>query len=265
MYMKSNVMKILFITFCVSGVLAVEAQSCKDVVATSEAQGVVVQSNVTGCQYRVTSDSGKAMKVYVNSTSGTKCVTVASGGVSETLCPQGTKNQFTSQEPIEVSAELGTTTTAATTTEASTAEITTVATKPGGDSTKPNPDESEEGKHDDGKQPPADAGNDNHQPEKQEHPNNSNGVAENQLPAAPKQASPGKIVQEGGEPGSSQLLRRARDTSGTDVTVYYILGESCEVAMYKTQSKLLTNNLRITKRSVLLYLYKILEIEASIK
>ncbi|VDP70859.1 unnamed protein product [Echinostoma caproni] len=226
MYMKSNVMKILFITFCVSGVLAVEAQSCKDVVATSEAKSVVVQSNVTGCQYRVTSDSGKTVKVYVNSTSGTKCVTVASGGVSETLCPQGTNNQFTSQEPIEVSAESGTTTTAAATTEASTAEITTAATKPGGDS-EPKLDGSNVDKKADGKskteekqEKQADSeGKANELQGKQKQPDNKNGDMENHPPAGPQDPN----LEEGRIPVPVKLLRRTRDISNTDVTVYYVL------------------------------------------
>ncbi|VDP45972.1 unnamed protein product, partial [Echinostoma caproni] len=167
-----------------------------------------------------------------------------------------TKNQFTSQEPIEVSAESGTTTTAATTTEASTAEITKPATKPEGNAAKPNTDESEKGETEGDKQSPDVTGKNKQQQKDQEHQDNLNGVADNQPPAAPKQASAEKSVQEGSGPGSGQLLRRARDTSGTDVTVYYILGEFCKatIRMYKAHSKLLTNNLRITARPVLLYL-----------
>ncbi|VDP78542.1 unnamed protein product [Echinostoma caproni] len=241
--MNFNIVKIVFITFCVSGVLAAEAQSCKEVVATIEAKSIVVQSNVTGCQYRITSDSGKAVKVYVNSTSGTKCVTINSGGTSETLCPSGPKYLFTSKEPIEVSAESGATTTDASATEANTAQTSTPATETGKDSVKPKPAESEEGKKEganpgtDGEHPPHNTGKEEQQPAKQEQPGNSNGAGDKQSPAGPQQESPEKGVQQGSALSSSQLVRRARDTSSTDVTVYYILGEFCKGAIMSYEAQ----------------------------
>ncbi|VDP93651.1 unnamed protein product [Echinostoma caproni] len=186
--MNSNIVKILFITFCVSGVIAAEAQSCKEVVATSEAQSVVVQSNVTGCQYRVTSDSGKTVKVYVNI-------------------------------PIEVSAESGATTTQAAATEATTAQTAAPATEPGKDSGHPKPGDPENGNKDGG----GVAGTNDQVPADQKQPEIPNGAGSQQPSDASQQGSPEGGVKEGSASSSGQLLRRARDTSSTEVMVYYIL------------------------------------------
>ncbi|VDP70860.1 unnamed protein product [Echinostoma caproni] len=179
---------------------------------------------VTGCQYRVTSDSGKSVKVYVTSASGTKCVTVTNGSTSETLCPSGTSNQFTSKEPIEISAE------AEATTGASTAETTTSTIEPGGDSAGPNPDGSAEGrkeggKSESGKKQQTDREGEAKKPQViEKQPDNTEGDVKEQSPASPQQALQGPNVPGGIVPVRSKLIRRSRDTSNTDVIVYYVLG-----------------------------------------
>ncbi|VDP80223.1 unnamed protein product [Echinostoma caproni] len=119
--------------------LGQDTEICKDVVASNEVESIVVSSNSTGCQYRVITDSGKEVKVYVNTTSGTKCVKVTSNGKSETLCPSGPTNQLTSSSPIEVSADSDTTSPNAPTTTPT--EAATEPTKATPDSTDPEPSE----------------------------------------------------------------------------------------------------------------------------
>ncbi|VDP90701.1 unnamed protein product [Echinostoma caproni] len=157
--------------------------------------------------------------------SGTKCVTVTSGSTLETLCPSGTINQFTSKQPIEISAESGATT------EASTTGTTTPTTKPGGDSAGPKPDQSGEAKKDGGNSEPekkkkTDSEGSSPNPEaNEERPENRKGNMVKQPPASPEQAAPGPNAEEGKVPVPSKLIRRSRDTSNTDVIVYYVLGK----------------------------------------
>ncbi|VDP83929.1 unnamed protein product [Echinostoma caproni] len=246
--MKSNIVKLLLVTFCVSGVVDVEAQSCEPVVASNEVQSVVVKGGVSGCQYRVSSDTGKAVKVYVNATSGTKCVIVTSGGTSDKLCPSSAYNQLISQESIELSAESGTTTTQAAVTEPSTAE-TTPKDESGSDEEKPKPGESgDKGK--DGEPEAAE----NQNPDKNEKadpeapgkkvPGDPNGAPENESPESPQKQAPDPKVQQQNVPGASPLLRSARDTSSIDVTVYYVLEYTC-----RTLDNIAVQALRMMKNS----------------
>ncbi|VDP85372.1 unnamed protein product [Echinostoma caproni] len=200
--MKSNIVKILLITVCVSVVVAQNKQSCKEVVASDEVQQVTVLVSGTGCQYLVKSDSGKAVKVYVNATSGTKCVKVSSDGKSDTLCPSGATNQISSSSPIEVSADSDTTSPEETTTptEAATESTTT----PTGPTDPKSPGES--GKEDPLQDPQGPASG-------KEGQNSGSGTE--------------KIEEAAPLPG---LLRKARANSETnasnDVIVYYVLGEN---------------------------------------
>ncbi|VDP88773.1 unnamed protein product [Echinostoma caproni] len=207
MSMKSNVVKLLLVTFCVSGVVDVEAQSCEPVVASNEVQSVVVKGGVSGCQYRVSSDTGKAVKVYVNATSGTKCVIVTSGGTSDKLCPSSAHNQLISQESIEVSVESGATTAQTAATEPTTVETTTPK-KEDKPETEEKPNLDTNGKGD----------TQQAQKKKAEDPNEAPEAPE----SSQKQAPDPKVPQQN-VPGASPLLRSARDTSSNDVTINYVL------------------------------------------
>ncbi|VDP75467.1 unnamed protein product [Echinostoma caproni] len=137
---SNDVIVYYVLAFRASKIVAQTAQDCKEVNATNEVQKLVVLSNATGCQYRVKSESVKAVKVFVTATSGTKCVKVSSDGKSETLCPSGSTNHFTSSSPIDVSADSDTTGSDAT------SAPTTAATEAPGPTTKPKPEDDEDSK-----------------------------------------------------------------------------------------------------------------------
>ncbi|VDP88160.1 unnamed protein product [Echinostoma caproni] len=207
--MKSNIATFLLIIICVSSVVA---DNCEEVTASAEANSVIVRSGSKGCQYRVKPDSGKPVKVFVNSTSGRNCLNVASGGKSETICPTGPTTEFTSNSAIDISAETVTSTTAdATTIIASTATPSPSPTSPG------NKNESEEAEP--GSKPgvnvqpsPAGEGVQQHEEEKE------NKVEDKKAAVKPLEIHAAPSVK---------LVRKTRDASTSarpnDVTVYYML------------------------------------------
>ncbi|VDP76350.1 unnamed protein product [Echinostoma caproni] len=190
--MNSTIVKKLLITGCISVIVAQDKQSCKEVVPSNEVQKVTVLGSGTGCQYRVISDSGKAVKVYVNATSGTKCVKVSSDAKSETLCPLGVTNQFISSSPIEVSADDNTTS----------SETTTI--KPTGVPSEPTtqPTNSSDVKQ------PTDAGE--KEPAPQKPPVVTHPMAPEENGGKHKKGDNAKVVP------SRALLRKARDNSETN-------------------------------------------------
>ncbi|VDP90347.1 unnamed protein product [Echinostoma caproni] len=212
--MKSNIIKLLLIAICISDNVAA---NCEEVTASGETKSFVVKGSGTGCQYRVKSDSGKAVKVYVNETSGTNCVKATSGDRSETLCPKGATTVFTSTSAIDVSADSVTTTTAAATTTVT-------------PTTTPNPiqppSENGEGKKGSQKDPGAD---EKTSKEKGAEPqgDKKNGKEKS---AEENGTSVEKLPQEPPIAAASRLMRQARDIStsaaSNDVTVYYVLGTS---------------------------------------
>ncbi|VDP83425.1 unnamed protein product [Echinostoma caproni] len=229
--MKSNIVRILLITVCVNGIVGKspvvgenyftlptkDAQSCKEVVASNEVQKVTVLGSGTGCQYRVISDSGQAVKVYVNTTSGTKCVKVSSEGKYETLCPSGATNQFSSSSPIEVSADSDTTTSEAPTTaapDAATEPNTTPADSP---NPKPPGDNDQNDQSRDPQKPAA--GSQQNQASGTDVQPDEQGESNHQ----------GKKSNEDAVALIPALVRKARANSQTDgsndVILYYILGE----------------------------------------
>ncbi|VDP80661.1 unnamed protein product [Echinostoma caproni] len=233
--MKSKIVKFLVITFCVSVVVDTEAESCEPVIASNDVKSVVVRGSVSGCQYRVSSDSGKAVKVYVNATSGTKCVNVASGGTSEKLCPLSTNNQLISQDAIEVSADLEATTAQTAATEPSTAQTTTSKQESGKDPKPPNESKGEKEKTGKGDSQPPDGEGEGSQEKQPPEGSNEEMVKESlKSPKEPEQhpKNPDEIVA-----APNKLIRSVRDSSNTDVTVYYVLGEYCKPAklLYKAQ------------------------------
>ncbi|VDP90842.1 unnamed protein product [Echinostoma caproni] len=206
--MKSIIIKLLLITFCISDIVA---EKCEEVTASADAKSFVVKRSGTGCQYRVKSDSGKAVKVYVNETSGTNCVKATSGDKFETLCPKGTMTAFTSTSAIDVSADsVATSTSAATTTVTPT---TTEAPKPPPSSGGGETEETHKG------QAPSEKGKEGSQdPERKE-----NAESENHN-AASVEMSP---MAAAAVPAFKSLIRQAREMPSSagynDVIVYYML------------------------------------------
>ncbi|VDP76349.1 unnamed protein product [Echinostoma caproni] len=210
--MKSNVVIILIITFCASEIVAQAAQDCKEVNATTEVQKFVVSSTRTGCQYRVQSESGKAVKVFVNATSGSKCVKASSDGKSETLCPSGPTNQLTSSPPIDMSAVYDTTSSDATT--APTTEATTKATEATAPTTKPETE-----------------GDDTHSEKAKSSASNKQGTGASSKKESVEKADSHSSAGDEQERSAVeqdihdvQHIRLARDTSN-DVTVYYVVAD----------------------------------------
>ncbi|VDP74601.1 unnamed protein product [Echinostoma caproni] len=223
--MKLNIVKILIITFCVSEIYAQNAQDCKEVIATTEVQKFIVLSSGTGCQYRVKSESGKAVKVFVNATSGTKCVKVSTDGKSETLCPSGPTNQLTSSPPIDVSAVSDTTSSDATT--APTIEATTKATAaplpPAKPETGGGDQESENSESSDKQEGDVSLKKESVKKANEKETGSSSGAGvEKKLNEQDQQEDEQEKSPVKPEKDDVQLIRLARDTSN-DVTVYYVL------------------------------------------
>ncbi|VDP65480.1 unnamed protein product [Echinostoma caproni] len=235
--MMSNILKFLFISVCVSVIVAAaqDSQNCEEVIASTEVKSFVIKGAVSGCQYRVQTDSGKLVKVFVNETSGVKCVKVTSGTESDTLCSTGATKQFTSSAPVEVSADSSTTSSETTTVEAPT--VSPEATKqPGetGDAEKPDENEPKGPDSQDPPQPETDTS-----PQKPSVGNavqsqadtstdaGEKGPQSNQNKAATNQDAENLKARPEEASDSVQHLRRSRDTSSTgasdDVTVYYVL------------------------------------------
>ncbi|VDP65478.1 unnamed protein product [Echinostoma caproni] len=183
--MNYNIVNFLLITFYVRDIVA---ENCEVLTATDEAQSFVIKNNITDCQYRVQSNSGKPLKVFVNATSGTDCVKVTSGDKSETLCSTGTTTEFKSSSAIDVSADSVTTTTTT-----ATATITTTPT------TAPTPPSSEETKDKNNKEVP------------------SPGTAENASAKAEKEPQPAgeKEVKMSAEERALEENLQKHGTSGT--------------------------------------------------
>ncbi|VDP88347.1 unnamed protein product [Echinostoma caproni] len=215
--MNPDIIKLLLITFCISGI---GAENCEEVTASVDAKSFVVKSNVTGCQYRVKSDSGKAVKVYVNDTSGTNCVKVTIGGQTDTLCPKSSTTAFSSTSAIDVSADSVTTTTATTTVT----PTTTKASSP--------PASASEGENK-GNSKDTSKGNG---AVSQEGDNDGKEKSKKEKKAIMEMSKMGVPVA-----GANRLMRQARDASTTagsdDVTVYYVLdavGFGDDVVVYDT-------------------------------
>ncbi|VDP78461.1 unnamed protein product [Echinostoma caproni] len=193
--MKSNIVKFLLITVCISGIVA---ENCEELTASSDANSFVVKGGISGCQYRVKPTSGKSVKVFVNSTSGTNCVKVASEDKSETLCPTGKTTTFSSSSTVDVSAESGAITTSASTDEPTAASTEATSQTTNGNEEVKTPSEEEEKVTQQG------------------------GTEEDQ-----KKDSEEALEKE--PEADSHLIRQARDTPGSggsmDVTVYYMLGK----------------------------------------
>ncbi|VDP74599.1 unnamed protein product [Echinostoma caproni] len=209
--MKSNIVKFLLITVCISGIVA---ENCEDVTASSDARSFVVKRGISGCQYRVKPASGKSVKVFVNSTSGTDCVYVASGDKSEALCPTGATTTFTSIVAVDKSAESG-----GITTSTSTAEPTAASTDATSQSTN--------GK-DEGDKTPSKG---------EEKVTEQGGTEENQKKDSEE-------AMENEPEADSHLIRQARDTTGSggsvDVTGYYMLGK-CSTAKRLGSNQIMQN------------------------
>ncbi|VDP65477.1 unnamed protein product [Echinostoma caproni] len=232
--MKSTFVEILLVIFCVGGIIAQGEQNCKEVYATKEVQKFGVLASGTGCQYRVKSDSGQTVKVYVNATSGSKCVGVSSDGKSETLCPSGATQQFISNSAIDVSADSDTTssdsTTAGTTPKPTAAPATTPKTDDGA-SGKDNSSKNSDAQNA-GVQKPAVG---THTEGSQKAIPNEGGANTGAEEEDKKLSKQGNVEGTGKAipavelaNNAAQLLRLARDTSkangSNDVTVYYVLG-----------------------------------------
>ncbi|VDP78541.1 unnamed protein product [Echinostoma caproni] len=209
--MKSKILELLLITIFVSVVVA---ENCEEVTASTETKSFVVKSGGKECQYRVKPNSGKPVKVFVNSTSGTNCVNVVIGDKSESLCPTGPTTEVLSSTAIDVSAETVTNTTAAASTTV--APVTTPSPSPTPPGNKNESEEAESGRNPKGKVPTSPAGE-----SVQNHDN------ENEHKVADKTAAV-QLLENRAAP-SVKLVRQTRDASTSagpnDVTVYYMLGE----------------------------------------
>ncbi|VDP86850.1 unnamed protein product [Echinostoma caproni] len=207
--MNFNIVIFLLINYYVSGIVA---ENCEVVTATAEAKSFVIKNNITGCQYRVTSDSSKPLKVFVNATSGTDCVKVTSGDKSEMLCSTGAMTEFKSSSSIDVSADSVTTTT--------TTPPTTVTTTPTTAPPLPNPGEMGEKKDKEGTKSGTAGG-----PSKEE----SQRGGEREEETDEGKAESEDLQSQAGPAAVKQLIRQTRDTSrnagSNEVTVYYMLGE----------------------------------------
>ncbi|VDP82221.1 unnamed protein product [Echinostoma caproni] len=175
-----------------------------------------VLGNGTGCQYRVKPDSGKAVKVYVNTTSGSKCVKVSSDGKSETLCPSGAANQFISSSPIDVSADSDTTSPDASTEPTGT--VTDPSTTP--TDAAPNKPSSDA----EGKKPPAKPTAPETEASGQKSQPSQTGAQKDEQVEHSNQDEQSNDVKDALSP---VILRKVRDNSGTagsnDVIVFYLL------------------------------------------
>ncbi|VDP65476.1 unnamed protein product [Echinostoma caproni] len=209
--MNNNIVIFLLINYYVSGIVA---ENCEVLTATDEAQSFVIKNNITDCQYRVQSNSGKPLKVFVNATSGTDCVKVTSGDKSETLCSTGTTTEFKSSSAVDVSADsvLTTTTTAPTT-------VTTPKPAPTPTNPEGTDDKNKEGQKSGTPEDPSGKSKGESQPA---------GKKEVKM-SAEEEASEGKLQNQAGPAAVKQLIRQTRETlknaGSNDVTVYYMLGE----------------------------------------